>query len=162
MSDTGSVREINFDWGPSFESPWIARMPTNTAWGRGLWNDMNEMVVEKCWNEICGKWKLEKPEENPTQTPFNQPRNPHGVTEYRTRDPSDGRRESNLLRQGAAFLLYKGWIESHSAYEQVSRLVVMMLVVLYVRSNLCSVVQICCKMKQHYQIYKLCCQIGQL
>ena len=62
--------------------------------------------------------------------------------------------------------LYKGWIESsgntyHQAYEQVRRLVVLMLVVPYVRSNLCPIVQICSKRKQQCQILKLCCQIGQ-
>ena len=32
----------------------------------------------------------------------------------------------------------------------------------YVSSNLCPVVQICSKRKQHYQILKLCFQIGPL
>ena len=49
---------------------------------------MNEMNVEKLWNEICGKGKLEKPREKPTQTSFRPPRNPHGVSEMGTRDPS--------------------------------------------------------------------------
>ena len=42
----------------------------------------------------------------------------------------------------------------------VRRSVVLMLVVPHVRSNLCPVVQMCNKRKQHYQILKLCCQIG--
>ena len=41
-------------------------------------------------------------EKNPTQTPFRPPPNPHGVTETRTRDPSDERREINSLRHEAA------------------------------------------------------------
>ena len=60
------------------------------------------MSVEKWWNEICGRGKSEKPREKPTQTPFRPPRNPHGVTETRTRDPSGGRRAANRLRHEAA------------------------------------------------------------
>ena len=61
------------------------------------------MSVEKWWNEIGGRGKREKPHENPTQTPFRPPRNPHGGTETRTRDPSGGRRAPNRLRHEAAF-----------------------------------------------------------
>ena len=57
------------------------------------------MRVEKWWNEISGKGKREKPREKPTQTPFRPPRNTHGGTETRTRDPSGGRRASNRLRR---------------------------------------------------------------
>ena len=57
---------------------------------------MDEMSVEKWWNEICGRGKREKPLENPTQTPFRPPRNPHGGTETRTRDPSGGRRATYI------------------------------------------------------------------
>ena len=63
---------------------------------------MDEMSVEKRWNEICGRGKREKP----TQTPFRPPRNPHGVTEMRTRDPSGGRRAPNRLRHEAALRAY--------------------------------------------------------
>ena len=63
---------------------------------------MDEMSVEKWWNEICGRGKLEKPREKPTQTPFRPPRNPHGGAETRTRDPSGGRRAPNRLRHEAA------------------------------------------------------------
>ena len=59
---------------------------------------MDEMSVEKWWNEICGWGKREKPREKPTQTPFRPPLNPHGVTEMQTRDPSGGRRAPNRLR----------------------------------------------------------------
>ena len=59
---------------------------------------MIEMSVEKWWNEICGRGKREKPREKPTQTPFRPPRNPHGVAETRTRDPSGGRRAAYRLR----------------------------------------------------------------
>ena len=48
------------------------------------------MSVEKWWNEICGRGKREEPREKPTQTPFRPPRNPHGGTETRTRDPAVG------------------------------------------------------------------------
>ena len=63
---------------------------------------MHEMSVEKWWNEICDRGKREKPREKPTLTPFRPPRNPHGVTETRARDPSGGRRAPNRLRHEAA------------------------------------------------------------
>ena len=66
------------------------------------------MSVEKWWNEICGRVKRENPREKPTQTPFRPPRNPHGVTETRTRDPSGGRRAPNRLRHEAAMFLFIG------------------------------------------------------
>ena len=65
---------------------------------------MDEMSVEKWWNEVCGRGKREKPREKPTQTPFRPPQNPHGVTKMRTQDPSGGKRASNRMRQGAALL----------------------------------------------------------
>ena len=56
------------------------------------------------WNEICGRRKREKFREKPTQTSFRPPRNPHGVTETRTREPiAGGKRESNRLRHETAF-----------------------------------------------------------
>ena len=55
-------------------------------------------VVEKRRNEICGRRKREKSREKLIQTPF---RNPHGVTEMRTRDLSGGRLASNSLHHGA-------------------------------------------------------------
>ena len=63
---------------------------------------MDEMRVEKWWNEIYGRGKREKPREKPTQTPFRPPQNPHGVTEMQTRDPSGGRRAPNRLCHEAA------------------------------------------------------------
>ena len=68
------------------------------------------MSVEKWWNEICGRGKGEEPREKPTQTPFRPPRNPHGGTETRTRDPSGGRRASNRLRHEAAYQTSYLWI----------------------------------------------------
>ena len=76
-------------------------MPDAPSQGLMEWNEM-EMSVEKWWNEICGRGKREKPREKPTQTPFHPPRNPHGVTETQTRDPSGGRRAPNRLRHEAA------------------------------------------------------------
>ena len=58
---------------------------------------MDEMSVEKWWNEICGKGKREKPRVKTTQTPFRPPRNPHGGTETRTRDPSGGRLAPKII-----------------------------------------------------------------
>ena len=65
---------------------------------------MEEISGEKWWNEIGGRRKREKPREKPTQTPFRPPRNPHGVTETRTRDSSGGRREPSRLRHEAAYI----------------------------------------------------------
>ena len=59
--------------------------------------------VEKWCNEICGRGKREKPREKPVQTLFRLPRNSHGVTETRIRDPSGGRRAFNRLHHEAAF-----------------------------------------------------------
>ena len=50
---------------------------------------------------IMWKGKLEKPREKSIQTPFLATRNPHEVTETRTRDSSGGRRASNRLHHGA-------------------------------------------------------------
>ena len=61
--------------------------------------------MEQWWNEICGRGKLEKPREKPTQIPFRLPRNAHGVNETRIRDLtrcSAERRESNRLRPRVA------------------------------------------------------------
>ena len=58
---------------------------------------MNEVRVEKWWNEIYGKLR-----EKPTPIPFRPPRNPHGVTEARTRDSNGGRRSNNRLRHEVA------------------------------------------------------------
>ena len=65
-----------------------AGRPRLTHHHKGWWNETDEMSVEKWWNEISGRGKREKPREKPTQIPFRPPRNPHGVTETRSRDPS--------------------------------------------------------------------------
>ena len=93
-------------WSPYIIGPWVACLTMPDAPSQGLmkWNEMDEMSVEKWRNEICGTRKLEKPREKPTQTPFRPPRNPHGVTETGTRDPSGGRRAPNRLRHEASFI----------------------------------------------------------
>ena len=63
-------------------------------------------ILRHIYYEICARGKREKLREKPTQTPFRPPRNPHGVTETRTRDPSGGRRVSNRLRHEAALFYY--------------------------------------------------------
>ena len=97
-------------WSPYIIRPWVARVRPTTpdAPSHGLmkWNEMDEMSVEKLWNEICGRGKREKPREKPTQTPFRPQRNPHGGTETRTRDPSCGRRAANRLRHEAAYNIF--------------------------------------------------------
>ena len=66
------------------------------------WKEMNEMNMEKWWNEICGRGKREKSREKPTQTPFHPPRNPQGMTETQTQDPAVGGERFNYLNRGAA------------------------------------------------------------
>ena len=68
----GSMDEV---WWSSFiEGLWIARMPADHAWrtiagaDEMKWNEMNEMSVEKEWNEIYSRRKL-------TQAPFRPPWN---------------------------------------------------------------------------------------
>ena len=68
-------------------------------------NEMNEMSVEKWWNEICGRENREKPQEKSTQTPFRPPRNPHGVTETWIWDPRGERWVSNCLCNWAILIL---------------------------------------------------------
>ena len=75
------------------------------------------MSVEKWWNEICGRGKQEKPREKPTQTPFRPPRNPHGGTVTRTRDPSGGRRASNRLRHETALFCSYNLYNENDFYE---------------------------------------------
>ena len=53
---------------------------------------MDDVSLEKCWNEIYVRGKLEKPREKPTLTSIHPTRNSLGVTETRTQDPSGGRR----------------------------------------------------------------------
>ena len=98
----GSRAEMR--WSPDIVGQWIARVPDAPSQGLMKWNEMDEMSVEKWCNEICDRGKREKPREKPTQTPFRPPRNPHGVTETRTRDPSGGRWAPNRLRHEAALL----------------------------------------------------------
>ena len=68
---------------------------------RGWWIEMDEMSVQKLWNEICGRGKLEKPREKPTQSSF---RPPNGVTEAANSGPqcSGWRRAPNYFRHEAA------------------------------------------------------------
>ena len=90
MSNTGSGRGMRWDEAPYYRSVSSkgAGRPRLTHHHKGWWNETKWMCLEKCWNEICGRGKREKSREKPTLTPFLPPRNPHGVTETRTRDPS--------------------------------------------------------------------------
>ena len=89
----------------------VARMPADHACRKTTGADemkLNEIIegrVEKWWNEICGRRKREKPREKPTQSPFRPSRNPHEVTQTRTRDTIGGRGASNRLRHEAAILV---------------------------------------------------------
>ena len=61
----GSRDEIR--WSPYIEGQWIASMSvdhaclTITGADKMKWNEMDEMSVEKLWNEICGMGKWENP-----------------------------------------------------------------------------------------------------
>ena len=67
----------------------------------------NYVSVEKWWNEICGRGNWEKPREEPTQTLFFPPRNPHRVTEMQTWNPSGGRQASNHCAMEPPNYLFK-------------------------------------------------------
>ena len=90
VPNTRSGRGMRCDEAPILEvsDSKGAGRPRLTHHHKGWWNETDEMSVEKWWNEICGRGKREKPREKPTLTPFRPPRNPHGRTETRTRDPS--------------------------------------------------------------------------
>ena len=45
-------------------------------------------------------WRTGETRGKPMQTPFRPPRNPHGLTEMRTRGRSCGTRASNFLGHG--------------------------------------------------------------
>ena len=63
-------RGMRCDEAPTFEGLWTARMPVDHAWSiiTGVddtkWNKMNEMSVEKWWNEIYGKENGRNSEKN--------------------------------------------------------------------------------------------------
>ena len=79
------------------------------------------MSMEKRWKEICDRGKREKPREKPTQTPF-RPRNPHGVTETRTRDPAVNKLLlSQVLLNSLDFQLVSEW-EANSSVDTVTTL----------------------------------------
>ena len=66
---------------------------------------MTEMNVNKWWNEICGRGKRDKVPREKLASQFHTPRNPHGLTETRNRDPNGGRLETNRLRHGGTISL---------------------------------------------------------
>ena len=72
---------------------------------KGGWNGTKWM--RWVWRNGGMKFVVGENGINPVKTPFRPPRNPHGGTETRTRDPSGGRRASNGLRHEAAWMYYK-------------------------------------------------------
>ena len=87
-------------WSPFTEGLRVARMSADHApsQGRVKWNEMKRNVWDECGEMVeWNLWKV-KTGETPRKTypnPFRPPRNPHGVTETRTRDPNGGKRASN-------------------------------------------------------------------
>ena len=79
-------------WSPYIEGQWIARMPADHVCRTII--EVEEIKRnEWVWRKNGGvKFMAGKngrnPEKKPTQSPFRWPRNSHGVTETRTRDPS--------------------------------------------------------------------------
>ena len=73
-----------------------AGRPRLTHHHKGWWNETKWM--RWVWRNGGMKFVVGEKGEKPTQSPFRPPRNPHGVTETRTRDPSGGRRAPNRLR----------------------------------------------------------------
>ena len=67
---------------------------------------LNDMIVKKWWIEFYVRGKREKPREKFNQTLIRPPRNPHGVIETRTLDPSGGRRATNRLRHEVPIIFY--------------------------------------------------------
>ena len=100
-----------------------AGRPRLTHHHKGWWNGTKWMrwVFEKWWNEICGRGKREKPREKPTQTPFRPPRNPHGVTETRTRDPSGGSERLTACATRPLDNLIKPWNITSNYFSSKSR-----------------------------------------
>ena len=107
VSNTRSGRGMRCDEAPYYRSVSSkgAGRPRLTLHHKGGWNGMKWMrwVWRNGGMKFCGMGKWEKPREKPTQTPFCPPRNPHGVTETRTRDPSGGKRAPNRLPHEAAY-----------------------------------------------------------
>ena len=93
-------------WCTYIENLWIPRMSadqacrTITGADEMNWNEINEMSMERKWNEILWHRKTGETPKNPAQIPFHPPRIQHGVIEKRNRDPSGGRRASNRLTHG--------------------------------------------------------------
>ena len=86
-------------WSPYIDGLWFARLPADHACCTTPVEvkriEMNEMSVEKSWNESCGRGRRDKPRGKSSHTRFRPPRNPHGVIETQTRGPSGGKRASN-------------------------------------------------------------------
>ena len=74
---------------------------------RGRWNEMNEMRVEKWWNEICSRGKRET-----TRKIYQDSDSSTTKPTWRSRESNSGpqrwggRRTSNRLRHGAAITIH--------------------------------------------------------
>ena len=83
---------------PLYEGQWIARIPADhacrTIAGANEMKECGEMMKWYFWSSKF------------TQIPFRSPRNPYGMTETRTRNPSGGKRATNRLCHGAALKRY--------------------------------------------------------
>ena len=83
-------------WRPYIEDLWIARMPADNIFytilkaDEIIWNKMDEIRVEKWWNEIWGRGLWEKPQEKLAQTPFHPPWSPHGKPRCELGSPATG------------------------------------------------------------------------
>ena len=105
-----------------------AGRPRLTNHHKGWWNETKWM--RWVWRNGGMKFVVGKTGETPRKTypdpVYNNkiiPRNPHGVTETRTRDPGDGRRAPNRLRHEAAESRILPVIYSCGVCIEVTRLV---------------------------------------
>ena len=111
MSDTGPGRRMKRH--PLLKSLNIkdSGWPCLMHHHRGEWNETQ--WTRRVWRnggmKFVARGKQEKPQEKPTRILFRPPRNSHVMTETRTRDPSGGRQQFNLLRHGTAEKIIKLW-----------------------------------------------------
>ena len=120
---------------------WLARMSVDYTWhtiteaNEMKLDEMNEMSLEKLWNEILWQGKTGEIPRKANQATFRIPWNLHGVTETQTRDPRDVRRASNRLRHVTAlFRLEQNYFLFHMYSSCAKRCLVVSLILGHLRT----------------------------